>query len=106
MRFGPWHRLQAAATAAPPTSGVLQVRREHGLEVYPRGKSAMILYAAADDLRAACTRLAAEHPDAAWLFRYNTTPVPDPHAAAATLIADFAARFGGPPALPAAPGSP
>lgn len=100
MRFGSWHRLQDAADAAPRTSGVLQVRREHGLAVYPRGKSAMILYAAADDLRAACARLAADHPGAAWLCRFNRDSLADPAEAAARLIADFAARFGGPPALP------
>lgn len=102
MRFGPWHHLHAAADAAPPTSGVLQVRREHGLTDYPRGKSAMILYAPADDLRAACAALAAAHPRAPWLCRFNAEPLPNHAEAAARLIADFAARFGGPPTLPVA----
>jgi hypothetical protein len=97
VRFGPWHRLQDAPAAAPSTAGVLQVRRVEGLVAYPRGKSAMIRYAAADDLRAACTALAAAHPDAAWLVRFSRDPVPDPAAAAARLRADFADRFGAPP---------
>ncbi len=102
MRFGPWHRLHDAAAAAPPTSGVLQVRREHGLVDYPRGKSAMILYAPADDLQAACAALAAAHPRAPWLCRFNAETLTNRGEAAARLIADFAARFGGPPTLPGA----
>lgn len=100
MRFGPWHRLHAAAAAAPPQPGVLQVRREHGLAHYASGKSAMIHYAAADDLQAACAALAAAHPDAAWLCRWNRDPLADPARDVAALIADFAARFGDPPSWP------
>lgn len=81
----------------PDTPGILQVRQETGLVVYPRGKSAMILYAAADDLRGACERLAAEHPGAAWLVRCNRDPVGDPGVEAERLIADFVARFGAAP---------
>lgn len=101
MRFGPWHRLRDAAIAAPPSPGVLQVRREEGLELYPRGKSAMIHYTAANDLRVACAALAAAHQDAAWLCRFNADPIADPRAAAALQIADFIDRFGEPPTLPA-----
>lgn len=78
----------------PAGPGVLQVRREIGLVEYPRGKSAMILYAAADDLRGACERLAAEHPGAAWLVRWNRDAVDDPAGEVARLISDFVARFG------------
>lgn len=99
MRFGPWSRLLAAADALPPGPGVLQVRREHGLAEYPRGRSAMILYRGCDDLRATAQALAAAHPDAAWLCRCNRDPVADPHAAAARLVAEFAERFGGPPSI-------
>lgn len=103
MRFGPWHRLHEAAAAAPQAAGVLQVRLETGLVVYPRGKSAMILYAAADDLRAACSRLAAEHPHAAWLCRFDRGSAGEPRAAAEALIADFVDRFGQAPAPPRGP---
>jgi hypothetical protein len=95
MNFGPWSPLHAAAL--PPEPGVLQVRRAHGLVVYPRGKSAMVHYAAAEDLRAAVLVLAAAHPDAAWLVRCNREPVSDPRAAAERLIAEFAERFGAAP---------
>ncbi len=76
MNFGPWSPLHAASL--PPGPGVLQVRREHGLVVYPRGKSAMVCYAAAEDLQAAARALAAAHPEAAWLVRCNREPVADP----------------------------
>jgi hypothetical protein len=83
--------------ALPVVAGVLQVRREVGLVTYPRGKSAMILYAGVEDVRAACRRLAAEHPGRAWLCRWNRDPVEDVAGAAARLLADFAGRFGAEP---------
>ena len=95
MNFGPWSRLDAASLPAGP--GVLQVRREHGLVEYPRGKSAMVHYAAVEDLRAAALALAAANPDAVWLVRCNREPVADPRAAAERLIAEFSERFGAPP---------
>jgi len=88
---------------APVAPGVLQVRREVGLVDYPRGKSAMILYAAADDLRGACERLAAQYPGMAWLVRWNRDPVEDPvedpAGAVDRLIAEFVERFGAAPSL-------
>ncbi|HEY0710603.1 MAG TPA: hypothetical protein VGG33_27620 [Polyangia bacterium] len=45
MRFGPWQPLADLAQIAPAVPGVLQVRGD-ALHVFPRGKSAMILYAA------------------------------------------------------------
>lgn len=95
MNFGPWSPLHAASLPAGP--GVLQVRREHGLVVYPRGKSAMVHYAAAADLQAAARALAAANPEAAWLVRCNRDPVADPRAAVERLIAEFGERFGAPP---------
>ena len=99
MRFGAWVRLCDAAGVAPAAPGVLQVRREVGLVEYPRGRSAMILYAAADELRGACERLAAQNPGAAWLVRWNRDPVDDPARDAARLIAEFVERFGEAPRL-------
>lgn len=101
VQFGPWQRLVAADVPAAP--GVLQLRREHGLVQYPRGRSAMILYLACDDLRAAVAGLAATHPDRPWLCRHNRGPVPDPPAALSRLLADFTDRFGAPPTLPDPP---
>jgi hypothetical protein len=45
MRFGPWRPLVEAPDAAPVGPGVLQARGEALLD-FPRGKSAMVLYAA------------------------------------------------------------
>ena len=98
MRFGAWVRLEDDA-ALPEVAGVLQVRREVGLVAYPRGKSAMILYAAVEDVRAACRRISAEHPGRAWLCRWNRDPIADVDAAAARLIAEFVERFGAEPSL-------
>lgn len=95
MNFGPWFPLHAASLPSGP--GVLQLRREHGLVVYPRGKSAMVCYAAAADLQAAVLEIAAAHPEAVWLVRCNREPVSDPQAAVERLIAEFAERFGAPP---------
>ncbi len=81
----------------PAAPGVLQVRRAVGLVVYPRGKSAMVLYMAADDLRDACARLAIAQAGAAWLCRCNRDPVADPQRAAAAMISDFVDRFGAAP---------
>ncbi len=99
MRFGPWVRLADMMPEMPGGPGVLQVRREVGLVAYPRGKSAMILYAATDNLRRACERLAAEHPGVGWLCRCNRDRVEDVQGAAVGLIADFVDRFGAAPAL-------
>jgi len=45
VTFGPWHPLERAVAEAPAQPGVLQVRAETLLS-FPRGKSAMVLYAA------------------------------------------------------------
>jgi hypothetical protein len=87
----------ADAGALPEAAGVLQVRREVGLVAYPRGKSAMILYAGVEDLRRACQRLAAEYPGRAWLCRCNRDPLENVGEAAARLIAEFVERFGAEP---------
>lgn len=97
MQFGPWHRL--LADQFPATPGVLQLRREHGLVDYPRGRSAMILYLAADDLHAEVTRLAATYPDRPWLVRCNRAPLRDPASELVRLLADFSDRFGAAPRI-------
>lgn len=102
MEFGRWYPLGDAATHAPAGPGVLQVRVRTGLVDYPRGKSAMVHYAATDDVRATAQALAAAHPGADWLCRH-LIDLADPAAApaiAARLIRDFAARFGRAPTPP------
>lgn len=99
MQFGRWYPLAHAGDHAPAGPGVLQVRTRVGLCDYPRGKSAMVHYQAAPDVRAAACAIAAAHPDADWLCRH----VEDAGAEslAAKLIRDFTTRFGTPPAVPA-----
>ena len=48
MRFGPWVPIERAAAEAPAQPGVLQARADSLLEL-PRGKSAMVFYAASPD---------------------------------------------------------
>lgn len=100
MKFGPWFPLAAAPERLPARPGVLQVRVERGLVRYPKGKSAMIRYAAADDVRQLAASLAAAHAGAAWLCRASEGPCADPVAAAARLAAEFEERFGSCPFIP------
>ena len=106
VRFGAWHPLAGAAEAAPARPGVLQARADD-LLVFPRGKSAMVLYAssAADEPLAAfvagpgapLVTLAASL-GARWV-RYAEAA--DPAAARDRLLRQFLERFG---SLPAANG--
>lgn len=102
MQFGRWYPLAQAAAHAPAAPGVFQVRTRTGLVDYPRGKSAMVHYAAADDVRAAATAYARAHPHADWLCRH-LEDLDDPReagAVAARLVHDFTIRFGRAPAPP------
>lgn len=98
--FGRWYPLAVAAEHAPARPGVLQLRVATGLVDYPRGKSAMVHYAAAADLRAAAVALAAAHADVDWWCRHTDGPVDDPPALLATLLRLFTDRFGRPPTPP------
>jgi uncharacterized protein (DUF1778 family) len=103
VRFGVWLPLADVAAVAPPWPGVLQVRGD-ALLVLPRGKSAMILYAASaptqslsDFVRAAgsemlarASTLGAQHVR----FAASETPAADLQR----LLDQFSERFGGPPA--------
>src|SRR4051812_17051909 len=101
MRFCPWYPLDEAAAHAPAARGVFQVRVADGLCDYPTGKSAMIHYEAADDVRAAAAAFAAGHPDRALLCRHTIEIEGDDLAAFhARLLRDFRARFGVGPELP------
>lgn len=95
--FGRWYPLREAAAHAPAASGVLQLRLATGLRDYPRGKSAMLHYAAADDVRAAAIALAVAHPEVDWLCRHTEGAVADPWALVADLLRMFMVRFGAAP---------
>lgn len=102
MEFGRWYPLTEAADHAPTGPGVFQLRVRTGLIDYPRGKSAMVRYGAADDVRAAVVALAREVGDVDWLCRHLLQPTTGPEAAAlaARLSRDFAVRFGHTPSPP------
>lgn len=106
VKFGSWYPLSDAAQCAPPAPGVFQVRVAEGLVDYPRGKSAMIHYEAALDVRVAASGFAATHAGAPWWCRHTIEPEAlapaDAEALAAKLLRDFTVRFGTPPAVPSA----
>lgn len=102
MRFTRWYPLSEAADNAPEAPGVLQLRLAAGLLDYPRGKSAMVHYAVADDVRAAAVRFAAGYRGAPLWCRHLDPEGEDLDFVAvhARLIAEFTNRFGRPPSLP------
>lgn len=102
MRFGPWYPLGDATMHASPTPGVLQLRRPAGLTTYPGGKSAMVHYEHAPDVRAAAQRLAHELREADLLCRHliEVPAATDLAAFCEKLLADFVRRFGSAPRLP------
>ncbi|HLL20943.1 MAG TPA: hypothetical protein VK427_02380 [Kofleriaceae bacterium] len=95
MQFGRWYPLADAGDHAPLGEGVLQLRVATGLVVYPRGKSAMVLYAHAPDLRATARALAALHPgDLLCRHLIEVEAGVDLTAFCAKLRSDFERRFG------------
>ena len=102
MRFGPWLLLERAVELAPRHPGVFQTRGEALLPL-PRGKSAMVLYAASGAgepldvyLRgdgAGSLRQAAAL-GARWI-RFGESAQPDLELA--RLLANFEERFGATP---------
>jgi hypothetical protein len=104
MRFCPWYLLADGGAHAPPSPGMFQVRIADGLLDYPGGKSAMVHYETADDLRASIVAFAARHADAGWLCRHTIEmsgdPVEDAQALYARLVGEFRARFGSAPRFP------
>src|SRR5690348_14520238 len=101
MAFGRWYPLRDAAAHAPAAEGVLQVRLAEGLVDYPRGKSAMVHYAHAEDVRAAALALAAHVGDElgrTLLARHLEPGDPgEPAEIHAKVLAEFVRRFGAPP---------
>lgn len=102
MRFGPWYPLSEAGEHAPAAPGILQVRLATGLVDYSRGKSAMVWYEHAQDVRSAARVLAAQRlPSPALLVCRHLIEIPeatDLAAFCAKLREEFVRRFGSPPA--------
>lgn len=101
MRFGPWYPLAEARDHAPAAEGVLQLRLAAGLRDYPRGKSAMIHYEHAADVRAAAAGWVAAHGSEGIVCRHliETDGATDLAAFCAKLSDDFMRRFGALPRL-------
>jgi hypothetical protein len=100
MRFCPWYPLAEAANHAPAAEGVLQLRLATGLLEYPTGKSAMVHYEHAADVRASATALARAHPEPALLCRHleiEGGERVDLAAFHAKVREEFVRRFGSPP---------
>jgi len=101
-RFGGWAELAAAAEQAPRDPGVFQVRVREGLHAYPRGRSAMLFYGAAQDLRREIAVFRSrtlsrwKEPEAHLWIRWK--PARDPETALRAHLELFQRRFG---ALPA-----
>jgi len=103
MKFCRWYALADAVAHAPAAEGVLQLRVAEGLVDYPRGKSAMVYYAHARDVRAAAITLAAHHAGRnLWCRHLEIEPgtAVDYAAFHAKVRDEFVRRFGAEPALP------
>jgi hypothetical protein len=96
VRFGPWYPLADAGDHAPPAENIVQVRLATGILDYPRGKSAMVWYAHAHDVRAEALALARTHEGENLVCRHLIEI--DAHADLGTFCAklreDFVRRFG------------
>jgi hypothetical protein len=102
VRFGRWYPLADAAAQTPAEEGVLQIRIAEGLVDYPTGKSAMVFYAHALDLRAVAVALADQHAKRAlWCRHLDLEGERDVDLTAfhAKLLAEFVRRFGRAPSL-------
>jgi len=99
MRFGPWYPLADARDLAPAAPGMLQLRLASGLLDYPRGKSAMVHYQHAGDVRAAALAWAVAHGAGGVVCRHliETDAATDVAAFCAKLADEFVRRFGAPP---------
>ena len=106
MRFCHWYAARDIATETPQDSGILQVRQSHGLVDYPGGKSAMVHYACAENMRSEAEAFVAQHVQASqgWWFRHSTEWSPAERARTDRIFRDlverFQARFGTVPTLP------
>ena len=102
MRFCPWYPLAEAIAHAPEREGVLQLRVAQGLLDYPTGKSAMVHYEHAANVRAAATALARIHDSPVLLCRHleiEPGETVDLGAFHAKVRDEFIRRFGAPPSF-------
>jgi hypothetical protein len=102
VKFGAWHPIESAAAQAPDGPGVLQIRADDLVD-YPRGKSAMLLYAHSASEGSLRTYLSgngavdlgrAATAGARWI-RFAETSEPEDDFE--RLLDHFVERFGAPP---------
>jgi hypothetical protein len=105
VRFCPWYPLADAAGHAPVGEGVLQIRVAEGLVEYPAGKSAMVHYEHAADVRDRALALAALHAGRALWCRHLDPEGETVDLAAfhARVLGEFVRRFGTAPSFESAP---
>ncbi len=96
--FVHWYSLQDAGKHAPLGPGVFQIRIPHGLLTYPSGKSAMVHYALAKDLRGEIARVAAAHSELDFLCRHQSSE--EPAVLLEFVQTQFVSRFGTAPSWP------
>lgn len=100
-RFTDWLPLPEGEREAPQEEGVFQVRVAEGLLRYPNGRSAMVFYGRAGDLRGG-VRLFRERllPGLEWAepeLRVRWFAEPDAAQRMEQLLRRFEQRFGGLP---------
>lgn len=97
MKFGPWYPLDDGPAHAADGPGVFQIRAQDLLD-YPTGKTAMVHYQLARDVRGEVSAFAATHGGRGWLCRHtiemSAADVEDIASFFARLVRDFRARFG------------
>jgi hypothetical protein len=98
LRFTSWYGAEQIAERAPARAGVFQVRAEQ-LRTYPTGRSAMVHYGCADDLRATMLEWARQHGFEGARYRHADVLAHSPADALAILLSRFVSRFGAPPSI-------
>lgn len=96
--FVHWYPLREAVQHAPPETGVFQIRVADGLLDYPQGKSAMVHYGQATDLRDSIQQVAREHNEADFLCRHQSSE--QPAVLLEFVLNNFERRFGTAPSWP------
>ena len=106
MPFARWYPLADASQSAPAEPGLFQVRLRAGLIDYPRGKSAMVHYELAQDVRVAAIAFLSDHAGRDWLCRHTVElsrqEADDLAAMYDRLLRAFRTRFGAAPSIPMA----
>jgi hypothetical protein len=97
VRFSSWYCAAQISEQAPARPGVFQVRVQ-ALITYPTGRSAMIHYAQAEDLRLAAGEWAAEFGSDDARYRHlDELGSQTPQQVLDKLLTRFRARFGAVP---------